>query len=187
MVQDLTTFSEKVLPGGKVTLRPLEKTDLDRSLQWLTDPLVNKYLSQNFKELTVRQEEQWFKYIKDSNQDIVFAILETASNTHIGNCALHKIDQKRRSCELGIVIGEKDYWDRGFGTDAVKVIVNFAIGELGLSKVWLNVYTYNQRAIKVYENCGFKLLRVLKRNHLYNGKYWDTLIMEYSKKRGFFT
>jgi RimJ/RimL family protein N-acetyltransferase len=180
MIQDLKLFSGKSFPGGKVILRPLERSDLEKSLEWLTDPLVNKYLSQNFKDLTVKQEEQWFDYIQDSHQDIVFAILEKSSGKHIGNCALHKIDQRKKTCELGIVIGDKDFWDRGFGTDAVKVLVDFALDDLEMSKIWLNVYTYNHRAIKVYENVGFKLVRVLKRNHLYNGKYWDTLIMEYS-------
>ena len=179
MIEDHRTISEKVFPGGKITLRPLEKEGLGRSLGWLTDPKVNKYLSQNFKDLTIQQEEQWFNYIKNSIQDIVFAIMERESDIHIGNCALHKIDPRKNTCELGIVIGEKDYWDKGYGTDAVKTLIGFAINDLELSKVWLNVYTYNHRAIKVYENCGFKLLRVLKRNHLYNGKYWDTLIMEY--------
>ena len=180
MVQEIKPALGRISPGGKVTLRPLEKKDLGKSLEWLTDPLVNKYLSQNFKDLTEKQEEQWFNYIQDSHQDIVFAILESSSGKHIGNCALHKIDQRKKTCELGIVIGEKDYWDRGFGSDAVRALVDFALNDLEMSKIWLNVYTYNHRAIKVYEKCGFNLVRVLKRNHLYNGKYWDTLIMEYS-------
>ena len=179
MIDDFKTIPDKILPGGRVTLRPLEKGDLDKSLEWLTDPMVNKYLSHNFRDLTVQQEEQWFNYIKGSSQDMVFAILEKSSDKHIGNCALHKIDHRHKTCELGIVIGEKDYWDRGYGTDAVKALIGFATHDMKLSKVWLNVYTYNRRAIKVYENCGFELVRVLKRNHLYNGKYWDTLIMEY--------
>ena len=161
-------------------LRPLEKQDLTKSLQWLTDPLVNKYLSQNFSGLTVAQEEQWFDHIKDSNQDMVFAILENETGLHIGNCALHKIDRHEGSCELGIVIGEKEYWDRGYGTDSVRVLVDIALKDLGLSRVWLNVYTYNHRAIKAYGKCSFRQIKVLKKNHLYDGKYWDTLVMEYA-------
>lgn len=179
MIEDLESILTKRFSGGKVILRPLNKDDLSRSLAWLTDPLVNKYLSQSFGDLTAKQEEQWFEYIKDSSTDMVFAILEKISGMHIGNCALHKIDKRKKTCELGIVIGEKDYWDRGFGTDAVKTLTGIALDELEMSKVRLNVYTYNHRAIKVYENCGFRLARVLKRNHLYNGKYWDTLVMEY--------
>ena len=115
MVDYFKTVSEKMLSGGKVNLRPLEKKDLAKSLLWLTDPLVNKYLSQNFKDLTVKQEEQWFNHIKDSQQDMVFAMLEKESDHHIGNCGLHKIDNRQKTCELGIVIGEKSYWDRGYG------------------------------------------------------------------------
>jgi len=180
MVEELKINSAEVLSGGKVILRPLEKRDLAISLEWLTDPSVNKYLSQGFKDLTMSQEEEWFEYIKDSNRDIVFAILEKESGIHIGNCALHKIDMDKKTCELGIVIGDKEYRDRGYGTDAVKVLTAFAADGLELSRISLNVYTYNHRAIKVYENCGYKLVRVLKRNHLYRGKYWDTLIMEYT-------
>lgn len=179
MPGDPRNISGKTYSGDKVVLRPLEKGDLARSLQWLTDPGVNKYLSQNFKDLTARQEEQWFEYISSSRQDIVFAILEKESGIHIGNCAIHKIDSRKKSCELGIMIGEKDFWNRGYGTDAIRLLTGFALDDLELSKVWLNVYTYNHRAIKVYENCGFRLIRVLKRNHLYEGKYWDTLVMEY--------
>ncbi|HAJ95971.1 MAG TPA: hypothetical protein DCP02_07040 [Actinobacteria bacterium] len=176
------TITEKEIPGGKVILRPLGKQDLARSLQWLTDPLVNKYLSQNFRDLTARQEEEWFNYIQDSQQDMVFAILDRGAGSHIGNCALHKIDKNGGSCELGIIIGEKEYWGKGFGTDSIRILVNFALKELSLSRIWLNVYTYNHRAIKAYGKCSFKQIKVLKRNHLYNGKYWDTLIMEYMEK-----
>jgi len=175
---------EKEISGGKVILRPLERQDLGRSLQWLTDPLVNKYLSQNFRDLTWEQEEKWFDYIQDSHRDMVFAILDREAELHIGNCALHKIDTIKGRCELGIVIGEKEYWDKGYGTDSVKALVGFALADLELSRIKLNVYTYNHRAIKAYSKCGFGLIRVLKRNHLYNGKYWDTLIMEYTKKPG---
>jgi RimJ/RimL family protein N-acetyltransferase len=179
MAEYLDSILTRSFSGSSITLRPLKKDDLSRSLGWLTDPLVNKYLSQSFGDLTAKQEEQWFEYIKDSSRDMVFAILEKTSDIHIGNCALHKIDTRKKTCELGIVIGERDYWDKGFGTDAVKTLIGIALDELGMSRVRLNVYTYNNRAIKVYVNCGFRLVRVLKRNHLYNGKYWDTLVMEY--------
>jgi RimJ/RimL family protein N-acetyltransferase len=178
MNKDYTAFTaEKV--GSKVILRLLEKNDLERSLQWLTDPLVNKYLSHNFKDLTNEQEEKWFNYIQESEQDIVFAILDRETGLHIGNCALHKINRKKHSSELGIVIGEKQYWDKGYGTDAVKTLLRFALGGLGLSIIRLNVFKYNKRAIKAYSRCGFKTVKVLKNRHLYNGKYWDTIIMEY--------
>ena len=173
---------QKKLEGKRTLLRPLERSDLQRSLLWLTDPVVNKYLSQNFKDLTEEQEEKWFSYIQDSETDIVFAILEKDSSDHIGNCSLNKIDQRNGKCELGIVIGDKDCRNKGFGSDAVDTLINFAVEDLDIPIVRLNVYIYNQRAIKVYKKCGFKLIKVLKKDHLYDGKYWDTLIMEYDSR-----
>ncbi len=180
LVEDI--YRGKRLEGKRALLRPLERSDLQRSLLWLTDPMVNKYLSQNFKGLTEEQEEKWFQYIQDSEQDIVFAILEKDTGLHIGNCGLNKIDHRRGNCQLGIVVGKKDYWNSGFGSDAVDLMVRFAVDDLDIPTVRLDVYIYNHRAIKVYKKCGFKLVKVLKRNHLYNGKYWDTLVMEYDSK-----
>lgn len=172
----------KKLEGKRTLLRPLQRRDLQRSLLWLTDPMINKYLSQNFKDLTEEQEEKWFSYIQDSEADIVFAILEKDSSDHIGNCSLNKIDHRNRRCELGIVIGDKDHWNKGFGSDAVDTLVNFAVEDLEIPTVRLSVYVYNQRAIKVYKKCGFKLIKVFKKDHLYDGKYWDTIIMEYDSR-----
>lgn len=172
-------YRGKRLEGKRTLLRPLEEEDLQRSLMWLTDPMINKYLSPNFRDLTEEQEEKWFEYIQDSEQDIVFAILEKDTNLHIGNCSLNRLDHRNGTCELGIVIGKKDYWNRSFGSDAVDTLVRFASDHLDIPAVRLNVYSYNHRAIKAYKKCGFNLIKVLKRNHLYNGKYWDTLVMEH--------
>jgi len=138
-------------------------------------------LSQNFRNLTEDQELKWYSFIQNSKNDIVFAIEDIDTNLHIGNCALHKINWEKGSCEIGIVIGDKDCWDKGYGSDALRSILNFATNDLDIINIQLNVYKYNHRAIKAYKKCGFKLIKVLKKNHFYNGKYWDTLIMEFRK------
>lgn len=173
--------------GKKTILRTLEKKDLKRSFVWLKDPSVNMYLSHNFRDYTEEQELKWFEFVQSSNNDVVFAIEDIDTHLHIGNCALHKIDWEKESCEVGIVIGEKNYWNKGYGSDAIKSIINFALYKLNLGSIKLDVYRYNRRAINVYRKCGFKLIQIEKRNHFYNGKYWDTLLMglkktEFSKK-----
>ncbi len=172
---------QKVL-GKKTILRVLEKRDLKRSLVWLKDPFVNMYLSQNFRDYDGKKELKWFEFIRSSKNDIVFAIEDTETNLHIGNCALHKIDWEKGSCELGIMIGEKDYWNRGYGSDVIKSIINFSMHGLKLTNIVLNVYSYNKRAIKVYKKCGFRLIQIQSKDHFYNGRFWDTLIMEFRKR-----
>jgi RimJ/RimL family protein N-acetyltransferase len=169
--------------GEKTILRKLKREDLIKSLNWLKDPSINMFLSQEFRGLTEEQEIKWYDYIQSSSRDLVFAILDRDSNQYIGNCALHKIDLKKKYCELGIVIGERDYWSRGFGPDAINSILGFATASLKLKTIRLNVYKYNRRAIKAYKKCGFRLIRILRKDHLYDGKYWDTLVMEYQNKK----
>jgi RimJ/RimL family protein N-acetyltransferase len=169
------------LYGNKTNLRQLEKRDLQKSLAWLKDPFVNMYLSHNFRDYTEEQELKWFDFIQISNNDVVFAIEDNYTNNYIGNCALHKIDWDEKSCELGIFIGEKSYWDKGYGSDSVKSIIKFAFNELELQIIRLNVYRYNHRAIKVYKKCGFSLIKIERKNHFYDGKYWDTMVMELKK------
>ncbi len=141
------------------------------------------YLSQDFRDYTEEQELNWFEHIQSSQNDIVFAIEDIDTNFYIGNCALHKIDREKGICELGILIGEKNYWNKGYGSDAIRSSVNFALSCLNLTSIVLNVYKYNHRAIKVYKRCGFKTIRVQKKDHFYNGKFWDTLVMELKKSK----
>ncbi len=169
---------QKKMMGRKTLVRKLEARDLGQSLLWLKDPEVNRYLSQDFANLNKKQEDQWFDFMKRSKNDQAFAI-ETKSGHYIGNCALHKINWFSKTAEFGIVIGEKNYWDRGYGTEAVNMIIRYAVSILGLKSIRLNVYEYNKRAIRVYHKCGFKLKKILKKDHYYHRRYWDTLVMEY--------
>ena len=181
--KNLNKFPSKKIFGKKTILRALKKGDLKKCLIWLKDSSINMYLSQNFHDYTEEQELKWFEHIRSSQNDIVFAIEDIDTNLYIGNCALHKIDWEKGVCELGILIGEKDYWNRGFGSDAIRSVTNFALSYLNLISVVLNVYKYNHRAIKVYKKCGFKTTQIQKKDHFYGGKFWDTLVMELKKNK----
>ncbi len=175
-------YPETKIIGKNTIIRKLEHRDLDKSLEWLKDPLVNKFLSQDFATLDKRQEDDWYRFMQKSKNDLAFAI-ETINGYYIGNCALHKINWFRKCAEFGIVIGEKDYWDKGHGSEAVSMVMVYAADKLKLRRIILNVYEYNKRAIRVYSKCGFKLVKVLEEDHYYNRKYWDTYIMEYRSRR----
>jgi len=87
------------------------------------------------------------------------------------------IDWKNRRAVLGIVIGEKEYWDNGYGTEAIATLLRFVFQEMNLHRISLRVYTYNQRAIRCYEKCGFKLEGRLRQARFRDGEYYDELIM----------
>ena len=180
-MDSIKKYRNKIITGKKISLREIRKSDLASCIRWLKDPEVTRFLSNSVKNLTETEEVQWFRSVKKSKNDIVFSIVAMPENKYIGNCGLHKINWTEKKCELGIFIGDRDYWNRGFGTAATMLLLDFATGTIGIEKIKLFVYEYNLRAKKVYEKCGFSVVEKLKNHHLFDNKYWDTYVMEYSK------
>jgi RimJ/RimL family protein N-acetyltransferase len=96
---------------------------------------------------------------------------------HIGSTGFNEIDRRSRAAELGIMIVDKNCWNKGYGTDAVHTLVGFGFGELNLNRIYLRVFDYNRRAIRCYEKAGFVMEGRLRQGHYHNGQYYDVLIM----------
>ncbi len=175
---DFRKLKSTVIRNKKVLIRPLKKNDLYQLIKWLKDPEINKFLSSDFSELDTEKEERWFREMSISVNDFVFAIETQRERKYIGDCGLHKINWDEKKADFGIAIGEKNYWGKGYGSDAAGAVIKFAFMKLGLEKITLSVYEYNKRAIRSYKKCGFKKKEILKKDHLYNNIYWDTIIME---------
>jgi len=161
--------------GEKTRLRAIERSDIPTFVRWFNDPEVRRYLNM-YVPLSEAEEERWFeRQLEDDNQ-CVFAI-ETMEGVHIGNVGLHDIDWKNRKAGCGIVIGEKAYWDQGYGTDALRTLLRFAFEELNLHRVFLHVFDFNERAIRCYEKCGFRHEGRLRQSRFTEGRYVDELVM----------
>jgi RimJ/RimL family protein N-acetyltransferase len=161
--------------GRLVRLRALERTDLPACVKWFADPEVRANLLVD-KPMSLAEEERWFEGLAKRPDDVIFAV-ETLSGKHIGNVGLHKIDRKNRNAEAGIVIGDKRFWGKGYGTDAMKLLLRYAFEDLNMHKVYLLHFAGNERARRSYEKCGFVKEGVL-RDHVYKGgKYHDHPIM----------
>lgn len=140
------------LRGDRVVLRLLEREHLPRCVNWFNDPEVTRFLARE-TPLTMEQEERWYKDYRAKIDEEIYAI--EVEGRHIGNIGLHSIDRTNRKANVGIVIGEKEYWSKGFGADAMTTALRYAFGALGLHKVNLDVIEYNARALHLYEKCGF--------------------------------
>jgi RimJ/RimL family protein N-acetyltransferase len=175
---DYRALKKLKISEGKILIRPLEKNDLPQTINWLKDPEINKFLSTAFADLDLKKELDWLIEMNNSLTDFIFAIDDKKNKKYIGNCGLHKVDLKNRICEFGVVIGDKEYWDKKFGTDAINCITKIASGKLHLLKIKLFVYEYNKRAISAYKKCGFEIKEILKGDHLFENCYWDTFVME---------
>lgn len=142
----------RILHGTRVTLRPLASGDLRRCVRWFSDPQVTQFLGRT-GPVTLAEEERWFRDYARRSDEQIFAI--EINGKHVGNLGLHKVDRIHRKADLGIVIGETTYWSQGYGTDALRMALDYGFGPLGLNKVSLEVLEDNVRAIRSYSKCGF--------------------------------
>lgn len=164
--------------GKKVRLRPIEREDLPRFVEWFGDPEVSRHLA-IWLPFSLAQEERWFERHLErlERQESVLLAIETEEGVHIGSIGLHQIDWKNRRAELGIAIGEKAYWDQGCGADAIRTLLKLAFREMNMHRMQLRVDADNARAIRCYEKAGFKEEGTLRDAVFRDGKYIDQRVM----------
>jgi RimJ/RimL family protein N-acetyltransferase len=167
-----------MIDGKLVRLRPIELDDLERYVDWVNDPEVMRYHGARYP-WSRAAEEDWIKEAmrKTSPPEVILAIDALAEARHIGSIGLHDIQSENRRAVLGIMIGDKTFWDRGYGTDAVQTLLRFAFDEVNLHRVQLLVHEDNGRAIACYRKCGFVDEGRLRQDWYQAGRYADTIVM----------
>lgn len=131
-------------------------SDAEACFRWILDPEVTRLLGMIRPVRSVEQERAWIaSVLADREQQQVFIIADEHGRA-IGTCGLRGIDAKEGTAFLGIMIGEKTLWDRGYGTSATKALVDHAFRELGLEEVRLSCHPDNHRALRCYEKAGFE-------------------------------
>lgn len=145
------------LAGEKVYLRAPRDSDLRRRVQWLNDFETYRLFTGSIPAQPYQLAEamRWRQTMESDVTALLWSI-ETTNHRHIGDIDLHDIDSRVKMARLTILIGDKEYWGKGYGTDAIRTLLHYAFSELGLESVSLRVYNFNTRAIRCYEKCGFK-------------------------------
>jgi RimJ/RimL family protein N-acetyltransferase len=169
--------------GERIRLRHAERADLPRFVEWLNDPEVRRGLSL-FLPLSQVEEEQWFEnHLKRpaEEQALVIEVKSEAGWAMIGNSSFFNVDWRVRSAELGIVIGDKAYWNQGYGTQAMRLLVHHGFTTLNLNRIFLRVYEDNPRAVRAYEKAGFFQEGRMRQGEYHDGRYLDVLLMSVLK------
>jgi RimJ/RimL family protein N-acetyltransferase len=169
---------ERMIEGKIINLRAQEMSDLERNTRWLNDREVMRFLSGRYP-WSLTAEENWLRdrtRFPQSYANAAFAI-ETKDGRHIGNCGIHEASPEDRMASVGILIGEKDCWGQGYGTDAMRTMLCFAFEEMNLHRIELDVYAFNERARASYRKCGF-IDEVCKRQERFHeGRFIDVITM----------
>jgi diamine N-acetyltransferase len=159
-----------------VYLSPLEKNDVETLYQWINDKELVHYNS-CFKPVSWYEHDEWMKNTLTNPSIILFGIRLVENQKLIGTCKLHSINYIDRKAELQIRIGVKEILGKGYGTQVIRQLLEFAFSELNLNKVYLYVFIENVRAVKSYQKVGFKVEGTLIQDAHINGRYLDSYIM----------
>ena len=185
----------KLYETDRFYVRPFQKEDMtEQYRQWFHDPDVTKHNSHGLFPYTKEQMAKFLAQL-ESSDDLVWAVIvkiqkqinpikhfpnlppKEYEDFHIGNITLQCIHQIYRSAEFACVFGEKDYWGRGYGTEAAKMIFNHGFKRLNLHRIWTGTASTNIGMQKIAEKLGMKKEGVFKEAMFLNGEYVD--IIEY--------
>ncbi len=161
-----------------VYLRALEPSDVDRTRKWHNDPGLYDLLVGPFRYVSHAAEAEWLRSKAAYSQtEVQLAICLREGDQHIGNINLTDIDWVSRHGYLGIFIGAAGHQSKGYGQQAVRLMLRHAFRDLGLHRVYLTVLDDNPRAIRVYEKCGFVIEGRLRQHAYKRGQFRDLILM----------
>ncbi len=165
------------LPGDLVVLRRHLPVNLRSFQRWYADPAVVRLTRYQDSPMRPDEIERFFAARALGADSLAMAIHVRADDRLIGTCALSQLDADNGSALFHITIGEKDAWGRGFGTESTRLMIDHAFGALGLHRVGLTVFAFNDRAIRSYRSVGFVVEGRARESIWRDGRWWDEISM----------
>ena len=165
--------------GKNVSLRPIGRDDLPSMFKWMNDPEVTLYADDDPHPSQTREdiEEQYRQETEEWADSMKRFIIETTAGHPIGTIMYRAYRKDTRGAWAGITIGEKSFWGKGYGPEAICLLLAYLFTEMKVHRVSVTVSDFNGRAIRAYEKCGFRSDGVLRDNALIDGKYIDHFVM----------
>ena len=163
------------MTGEKCYLSPMNMEDTEQFTRWLNDQEVVQYLDIAHINVSLPAEEKAMQRLINEH---TYSIIDKKTDSLIGNCGLSDINHLNRTATVGIFIGNKDYWGKGYGTEALQLLLDYGFNTLNLRNIMLCVYSFNERARACYEKIGFKKIGVRRKALFRNGKEHDIIFMD---------
>ena len=179
----LKAIKGKFISGKKVRLRPKKLTDVRNDYAWQSDSELARLdaapvLKASFPVYLM----DYVELIHKPERNRYPLAIETLDGKHIGNCTCYDIDESKSEAQIGIMIGDRDYWDKGYGADAITTLVDHIFMATLLNRVYLKTLDWNLRAQKCFGNCGFIRYTTITRNG-HNFLYMELKREQWLKRR----
>jgi RimJ/RimL family protein N-acetyltransferase len=178
------------LVGERLYLRPLDESDVgDDYVGWLNDPEVTRFLETGRWPTSAESVRAWVRRFDGSRSDLAFAIVDRASEAHVGNVTLNHIHPVHRTADTGLMLGRKDFWGKGYAREAWSLVIDHGFRRLNLRKIVAGVVAGNDASLAVLRSLGFALEGTLRHEFWVEGEYRDGLRLgllpgEFIRERG---
>ena len=178
----MTGFDEKseiearVLIGKRVYLRPLMKEDLVHLRKWSQDAEIRGLIGETTPMSQAECEKSLEKVYTDSSREWFMVVIKQ-DNRVIGEAGLLRMDPAWRTTDVSVIIGEKEEWGKGYGTEAILVLLDRAFRQLDFHRVAIGVVGFNERALRFWEKIGFRKEGVQRDGYYYDHRYYDFVMM----------
>jgi diamine N-acetyltransferase len=166
---------EPMITGKRIYLRAWERADLATFVRWFNDPEVTIYLSNAYPAVSMEQEEHFYDNPHEGERR--YGIVTREGDVFIGSCSIHYVNTQNRSCEVGIVIGEKAYWNQGYGREVLELLQEIAFEGMGMNRVALRHTDFNERGHRCYLAAGFVEEGRLRQSEWVKGSFHADVIM----------
>jgi RimJ/RimL family protein N-acetyltransferase len=166
-----------MLKSERTLLRVVQRSDIPLLLKWFNDLDVIQCLSQ-YLPINEIAEEKWLEELSlvRRETDVVFIVEIIEGNKPIGSCGIHKINYRNGNAEITMVIGEKEYWGKGYGTEATFPMIEYCFNHLNLVRITAGAYSFNDRSVSALVKMGFQKEGVQRKAVFHNGKYYDHIL-----------
>ena len=167
----------KKLVGDRIYLSPkgVSEEEIEKFTEWMNDFQVTDYIGRTSQITTYSSEKEYLENAEKGTDKRTFNIVNLEDDKLIGTVGLEHIHWVERSAVLGIFIGDKEFWSNGYGTEAIKLLLEYGFKYLNLHSIRLDLLSVNERAHKCYLKCGFKDTGASREEIFLNGKYYDKL------------
>jgi RimJ/RimL family protein N-acetyltransferase len=149
-------FKHFSMAAERIKLRAKRLSDAKDDYAWQTDPELAKLDAADVLDMSYPQyvSEYSFELCYPGHGRYEFGV-DTLDGKHIGNCVYYNVSSRESKAELGIMIGNRDYWDQGYGCETVRALLSYIFSKTNMEQVYLTTLEWNTRAQKCFKKCGF--------------------------------
>lgn len=147
-------------------------------VRWMNDPEVTRFMECRWTKFTLNNLRKYVKNMRNSKADYLFGIFLSGEKRHIGNIKIGSISKKHAVADLGLAIGDKSEWGKGYATEAIKLATEFAFTKLKLKKLYAGIYSNNAGSLRAFKKAGYKVAGKLLKHRICGKDRVDVFLVE---------